>query len=108
MAKGRFREDWRREWDSNPRGPQGPQALKAHALQKAGDLRLWTHTRRVNPLGPQDARPSSVALSRRGPPLFRSCKAPAGAYLISGSRTRPFEELACQTRSGRAAASWNT
>jgi hypothetical protein len=23
---------WRREWDSNPRGPEGPQALKACAL----------------------------------------------------------------------------
>jgi hypothetical protein len=25
---------WRREWDSNPRGPNGPQALKANAPQE--------------------------------------------------------------------------
>jgi hypothetical protein len=32
LSAGRFWFCWRREWDSNPRGPEGPLALKASAL----------------------------------------------------------------------------
>ncbi len=32
--KASFQYLWRREWDSNPRGPNGPQALKANAPLK--------------------------------------------------------------------------
>ncbi|HZY48026.1 MAG TPA: hypothetical protein VFE96_09545, partial [Candidatus Bathyarchaeia archaeon] len=46
--------EWRREWDSNPRGPDGPQALKAYAL-RGRSAPLDPH-QRVNPLGPRDAR----------------------------------------------------
>ena len=42
--------------------------LSRPTLSKRVEICASGPTRRVNPLGPQDARPASVALSRHGPP----------------------------------------
>src|SRR2546425_5057824 len=80
---------WRREWDSNPRGPNGPQALKAYALTSLEDLRLWTHISGLihSANGMQETN-WTLALSRRvSPPLGRIRR--KGSHLISSSKRTP-------------------